>query len=99
MILASIAAIAAAQAAPLQPSSKWNVDYGKDMCTVGRSFGDDGVTFGFRPDGFAGQGGMLVVLQPAKSGSRFRSADANASRWRQTISPLRSPRWTNAAMT
>jgi TonB family protein len=71
MILASIAAIAAAQAAPLQPSSKWNVDYGKEMCTVGRSFGDDGITFGFRPDGFAGQGGMLVVLQPAKSGARY----------------------------
>lgn len=71
MILASIAAIVLAQTAPLQPSSKWNVDYGKDMCTVGRSFGDDGITFGFRPDGFAGQGGMLVLLQPAKSGARF----------------------------
>ena len=68
MILASIAAVAAAQAAPLQPTGKWNVDYGKDMCTVGRSFGGDGTTFGFRPDGFAGQGGMLVLIQPATGG-------------------------------
>lgn len=54
---------------PLKASGKWNVDYGTDMCTVARSFGNDGITFGFRPDGFAGQGGMLVLIQPATGGS------------------------------
>lgn len=72
MILASIAMVAIGQTAPLQPSGKWNVDYGKEMCTVGRAFSDDGTTFGFRPDGFAGQGGMLVIIQPARSGARHQ---------------------------
>ena len=71
MILAIIAAVAAGQAAPLQPSGKWIVDYGSDMCTIERTFGQDGVTFGFRPDGFAGQGGMLIIIQPANSGARY----------------------------
>lgn len=71
MILAIIAAVAAGQAAPLQPSGKWIVDYGSDMCTIERTFGQDGVTFGFRPDGFAGQGGMLIMIQPANRGARY----------------------------
>lgn len=70
MILAMIAAVAALQTEPLKPSGKWVVDYAEDMCTVARPFGPDGTTFGFRPDGFAGQGGMIVVIQPATSGAR-----------------------------
>ena len=71
MILASVAALGALQTAPLEPSGKWVVDYGEDMCTVARPFGPEGITFGFRPDGFAGQGGMLVIIQPAKGGARY----------------------------
>lgn len=77
MFLAGIAAIASLQSAPLQPSGKWNVDYAKDMCTIARSFGEDGTTFGFRPNGFAGQGGMLVIVQPAKGGVRYQEFKEN----------------------
>lgn len=72
----------ALQAAPgaklLAPSSKWRVDYAKDMCVLLRTFGEgsDKVTVGFKPAPMSDQLELMVV-KPA--GGNARPAVGKAS--------------------
>ncbi|MBK2451800.1 hypothetical protein, partial [Escherichia coli] len=55
---------------PLKPSAKWVVDYAEDMCTLGREFGPDKVTFGLRPSQIGGAGALGIVMMPGAHQSR-----------------------------
>jgi len=65
-ILMFTAALAAN--APLSPSSKWSVEYDKDMCVLSRSYGDgrDRVTLALRPYPM-GTRTEIALMTPAKS--------------------------------
>jgi TonB family protein len=56
---------AAAEAAALQPTAKWVMEYNQGDCTLSRRFGEAGraVTFGLRPSADM-QSGELVMLRP-----------------------------------
>lgn len=55
---------------PLKPSAKWVVDYAEDMCTLGREFGPDKITFGLRPSQIGGAGALGIVMMPGAHQSR-----------------------------
>src|SRR5687767_15906912 len=79
-MLAMLLQAGTAQAAAtklLAPSSKWNVDYSKDMCVLLRNFGEgaEKVTIGFKPSPMAETVRIMVV----KVGGTVRPASGKAS--------------------
>lgn len=74
MLISAIALLVAGQSSPrpepLPPSAKWVVDYADDMCTLGREFGPDKVTFGLRPSQIGGASALGVVMMPGAHQSR-----------------------------
>ncbi len=66
----------AARAEPLRPSANWVVDYADEMCTLGREFGSDKVTFGIRPSALGTGGGLAVVMIPGAAPSRSHETSA-----------------------
>lgn len=59
----SASAAAAPGIKPLAPSSKWSVDYARDMCVLLRTFGEgpDKVTIGFKPSPMSDQLELMVI--------------------------------------
>jgi len=71
MIITTMLALAAAQAAPMTPSSKWVVDYRPDMCLASRTFGVAAAPtiFGFEPSiTMDDAGAMLLIVTPDPHG-------------------------------
>lgn len=67
---------AAAGPAPLSPSSKWMVDYGKDKCQASRTFGTPQATvfFAIQPPITLGSGQQtLYIAAPNRAGGGVRS--------------------------
>ncbi len=61
---------------PLKPSASWVVDYADEMCTLGREFGPDKVTFGIRPSALGTGGGLAVVMLPGAAPGRSHGTSA-----------------------
>lgn len=80
MSLLSIALLMLGQSAsanePLKPSSKWVVDYAESMCTLGREFGPEAVTFGIRPSALGTGGGLAVAMIPGARPGRSHETPA-----------------------
>lgn len=71
MIIASLLALAGADAAALTPTGKWTVDYLTDKCEASRPFGNDPASASliFQPFASIGATGMrMIVVAPNNEG-------------------------------
>ncbi len=88
MIIPTMLALAAATT-PLQPVSKWTVDYGTNMCTAARTFGSEAspTTFALQLTDYDINHAELAVLAPAdgKDGSKGGVATLTLSPSGQTV--------------